>query len=193
MWDIKSCQNSLTLNIVIELTEVWMLECWISPPINATAFLPHTELKPIARLNLEAEDLSVNSLEEAWEGIWRGRAPSICSPACPPLALRPCGSPGYRPPAEPHSHTMGFLWLAICFSLMTSLPHFWPSALPGLHLWFCFLTQIFFAFHLTLIFSVFNLGLLPVLTLCWDKTLDVPFPCVFQLCFLSCLHAPPSL
>lgn len=47
------------------------------------------------------------------------------------------------------------------------------------------------AFHLTLIFSVFNSDLLPVPTLWWDKTLDFPFLCVFQLCFLSCLHAPP--
>lgn len=49
------------------------------------------------------------------------------------------------------------------------------------------------ASHLTLIFSVFNSDLLPVLALCWDKSLDFPFLRVFQLCFPSCLHAPPSL
>lgn len=49
------------------------------------------------------------------------------------------------------------------------------------------------ASHFTWGFRVFNSDLLQILTLCSDKTLDFPFPCVLQLCFPSCHHIPPSL
>lgn len=102
-------------------------------------------------------------------------------PACPPLASAPVAHQAAARRLSLMTHRQLTL-VAIRFCL--SQPACPVSGLPFSR------PPLILASRLTWVFRVFNSDLLPVLTLCWDKTLDFPFLCVLQLCFPSCLHVP---
>lgn len=143
----------------MEPTEVWTLEYGLFSPCGYALPSSHIQrLRPVARV----KDLGKIS----WKRLkkWLGRdTGSLCpQPGLPFLILQTLWSLGSRPPARHHDCTAGLLCLAVSLTYCSPRP---PSLIlascPDLLL-------------LTSPWCPECSHLLPVLTLCWDETLDFP-------------------
>lgn len=174
--------------------ECWMLDFFFFSILLMPLPSSHIEkLRPVARLNLEAGDLGVSP----WRESPRSDPAGMGHPLSTAWLVLSCPSDPMGHEALDHLLSL-ISMLSACFAGCMFLSHDQPAQF----LTFCSsrplalilaLCPNCFASHLILISRGFNSHLLSVRTLCWDRTLDFSFLCVLQLCFLSCLHAPPYL